>query len=236
MKYAAMIIVGLVMGGIAMFLSWDRMQAAEAQVKTVSYLALRADLPDEARAAGERLRPNDLMRLRVPALGDTLADTAFPDTPEIRQFVTLQPLTQRLPRGRILTRDLFDGFEVSRLDQQVAVGMRAVSIPVSNQTSMNNQVAPGNRVDLIGVIASFSAPEAQVLLSDVRVIAVGDAFSYEQWIASGQKNYSTITIELTLEEVLSLAEVRPVLEGPISVALRNQCDTQAEASLGCPSD
>jgi Flp pilus assembly protein CpaB len=234
MKYVAMILVGLVMGGVSLFLSWDRMRAADARVETVAYLALRADLGEPGRDVGDRLQLSDLTTMRVPAQGDTLGDLAFPDTPEMRQFVTLQPLVERLPRGRLLTRDMFGDEEEERLDQHVALGMRAVAIPVNAQTSINNQVVPGNRVDLIGVVASFSDPEARVLLEDVRVIAVGDAFSFEQFRAAGRRNYATMTIEVTPEEALELAAVRPLLEGPIGVTLRNQCDSAAADSPGCP--
>ncbi|KQI66928.1 hypothetical protein AN189_18185 [Loktanella sp. 3ANDIMAR09] len=233
MKYVAMIVVGLLLGGVAGYMSWQRMAEIEAVNEAPAYLVLRADLPDAFLEAGSQLRPEHLTSIQIPETGGNLGDYAFPDSAATRQFVTLQPINMRLPRGRILTRDLFEDVAETRLDQVITPGMRALTISVDTKSALNYQVAPGNRVDLIGVRSNLAGSEAEILMEDVKVIAVGDMFSYDEWLASGRDNYSTLTLEMTPQDALALSQATPALDGPVSVVLRSQCDTDAATDPGC---
>jgi Flp pilus assembly protein CpaB len=107
--------------------------------------------------------------------------------------------------------------------------MRALSIQVSLSNSLNNRVVPGNRIDLIGVTEGNrdEPPVANVLLEDVKVIAVGKALSFDSLQSQNRKNYSTITVAVTPEEGRRMAVDRRTSKGELILMLRNQCDTSS---------
>lgn len=229
------ILIGLICGMLAGFLVYTKLETSENAMIPTSYVTL-AKPPSGAKTlrAGQLVEGGYLGSIEIPNSGDIFGLDAqlIKDTPNNRAWLEGKRLNATIPMGRVLTFNLFEDIEIDRLDQTVPVGKRAVSINVNTENSLNNRVVPGNRVDLMGVLESSNA-EAVVILEDVRVIGVGDSLSFDALQSSRKSTYSTITIEVTVEEAARLASARKRLEGSLILLLRNQCDTEIpNASCG----
>lgn len=221
-------LVGIACAVIAGFLVFQQLEEADARLAPSSYLTFSADARDEVLFAGDEVAASSIGTVQIPNGYDVfgLAENLIENTPVNRAWIEGKTLNASIPRGRVLTYDLFEALEADRLDQVVSNGMRAISLPVDKSSSLSNRVVPGNRIDILGVIDSAGTlAEAEMVLEDVRVIAVGKNFSYDSFRSEGERNYSTITIEVTKEQGIKLATDRERVSGAFIVMLRNQCDT-----------
>ena len=107
----------------------------------------------------------------------------------------------------------------------VSPGMRAMSVPVSDETSAGGFILPGDRVDVlltreVGEDRRDSSYVSETILSNLRVLAIDQTFSED--IDGGALVGDTATLELSPyeAEVLSLAQAT----GDIALALRSFAD------------
>lgn len=230
------LLIGIVCAAVSGYLVFDRLEEADSRLSPVAYLSFSAEAGNEVLFAGDEISLADIGQIQLPNGYDVfnLGANLIEDTPVNREWVEGKRLNMTIPRGRVLSYDLFEKLDSDRLDQVVSPGKRAVSLSVSTTSSLNNRVVPGNRIDVLGVIEDgVAVPEATVVLEDVRVIAVGKAISYDAFRSDGDRSYSTITIEVTPEEGIKLAADRRKVKGEFIVMLRNQCDTNtATATCG----
>lgn len=224
--------IGLVFAAVTGYLVYERLQEADARLAPMSYLTFSEDSGDEVLYAGEEVTGAILGSISLPNGYDVfgLGARVIEDTQVNRDWLEGKRLNTTIPRGRVLTYDLFENLQADRLDQVVTKGYRAMSVSVSNAASLDHRILPGNRIDILGVLDDVNNPEAIPVLEDVRVIAVGKALSYEDYKA-GRSNYSTITIEVTPEQGLKLTSDRRRVSGEFIVLLRNQCDTAAPSEV-----
>jgi Flp pilus assembly protein CpaB len=224
-----MIIAGLICGIAAAFLVTQKLDKAEARLASSQYLTFTSDANVKALYTGDTIEELHLGVIEIPNSGDMFGLNArlIADTPTNRTWIVGKELNTTIPPGRVLTYNLFEDLKVARLDQIIPVGMRALSIQVSTSNSLNNRVVPGNRIDLIGVTegAQDEEPTANVLLEDVKVIAVGKALTFDSLQSQNSQSYSTITVAVTPEEAKRMAVDRRMSKGALILLLRNQCDT-----------
>ena len=205
-------------------------------MQLVSYLAV-GNLPGGGvLAEGEAIDAGALDVVSLPVTADVegLGQRLIPDTQANRDWITGARLNRPVPSGQILSYDLFEALEGKRLDQFIAPGRRATTISVNAANSLNNRIVPGNRIDILGVMQSETSRAAtgELILEDVRVLAVGDSTSISELESEGG-SYSTMTIEVSAEQALTLFTKRESLAGStFDVLLRNQCDT-ASPSVAC---
>ena len=98
-------------------------------------------------------------------------------------------------------------------------GMRAVSIPITTESGAGGFILPNDRVDLMMSVMISDSPKrfsAQVVLSNVRVLAVDQTFKQDK----DQKVVlaKTATLELTPAQARTVVRVQAT--GPLSLALR----------------
>ena len=222
-----LIIIGVLMGIVATFLVWQRLEEQQAQLTTSDYLAV-ASLEGNILAEGEALQENHFDTISVRDSPDTqgLGTRLIRDTAQNREWILGAKLNRPVPSGQILTYDMFEPLVGVRLDTMIAPGMRATTINVNSENSLNNKIVPGNRIDILGVRqGEGNSPDVgEVILEDVQVLAVGSATSLSEYQSDGS-DYSTITIEVTNDQALKLITVKEVLAGGFNLLLRNQCDT-----------
>lgn len=224
-----LIIIGVLLGIFATFLVWQRLDEQQAQMSTIDYLAV-GSLDGDILAEGEALEERYFDTITVPESPDTqgLGTRLIRDTPQNREWILGAKLNRPVPTGQILTYDMFEPLVGLRLDTMISPGMRATTINVNDENSLNNKIVPGNRIDILGVTAGTAGtPDiGEIILEDVQVLAVGDATSLSEF-ESGSGDYSTITIEVTNAQALTLITRKETLTGGFNLLLRNQCDTVA---------
>lgn len=149
--------------------------------------------------------------------------------------------------GMVMTSDVYAGEQIIR-NRLVGVGeedsatkmlayainpdMRAISIFVDQDTGLVNFLKPGNRVD---VLANYSreetrpvlnqenqlewiqVPTSQLLAQNVSILAVGTAMD-----KNGTEEYTTVTLEVTLQEAMDINAVS--WWGELHLLLRSPLD------------
>lgn len=102
---------------------------------------------------------------------------------------------------------------------QLTPGMRAVSIPVSTDTSAGGFILPNDRVDVIVTVQISDNPRrfgSLTILDDVRVLAMDQTFTQDK----DQKTVLAKTATLELTPVQADLMARSAATGTISLALR----------------
>jgi pilus assembly protein CpaB len=123
------------------------------------------------------------------------------------------------------------------LATKVPRGHRAVSIAVSDVTSVNNLIRPNNYVDILAILKLGSSPGASdqktivaTLFQNILVVAVGndigevkpasgDGEGLGMFAAQESATFNTVTVALTPEQVQALVLVQEV--GDITLSLRS---------------
>jgi pilus assembly protein CpaB len=163
---------------------------------------------------------------------------------KIFESVTAYALTkQDLPilastalRRPLKTGDIISYSHLSRTVQEglrdmIPQGKRAVSIRVTDETSVSNFVQPGDLVDIIATMVSTEKAVTKPLLTGIRVLAVGGEYGDTTDQAFAQRGqYSTVTLEVSTEEAERMIFARDQLRANMTLLLRNPKD-QVELPL-----
>jgi pilus assembly protein CpaB len=144
----------------------------------------------------------------------------------VRQAVTAgQPITQGA-----LVKPGDRGFLAAALGP----GMRAVTVPVSAQTSVAGFVFPGDRIDFLltqTVAGGGDGPPlkaSETIMRNMRVLATDQRTSQDKDDAGNTvvRTFSTVTVEATPKIAEQIAVAQTL--GSISLSLRSIADNQAE--------
>lgn len=120
----------------------------------------------------ETIRPTDIETIRVPAA--MKPPGLITDPKDVIDAVAAVPLVkgEQVLDNKIISKNIYSG-----LDTQIAVGRRAISIPVNVKNSIGYQLKPGDRVDFATFFEykTQAAPinEVKVFMQDMMVMAVG---------------------------------------------------------------
>ena len=115
-----------------------------------------------------------------------------------------------------------------RMADSIQVKGRAVSIRVSPESSVNQWVEPGDRVDVLGV---FRDPQSRqmvslTMLQNVIVLATGriGGLTNRRLLSASELNYSTVTVQVVPEAVEMLVLAQDL--GSLYLSLRNPDDNE----------
>ncbi len=126
---------------------------------------------------------------------------------------------------------------------QIAPKKRALSIPLDNVRGVNKLIQPGDRIDILAAVdvgaGVNQVKKVQLLLQDIIVLATGQNIVHNiprlldvesdprspSWIRlKGDTQYSTITIEVDIEEAQKLVYMLTTAPGNLFTVLRNPND------------
>jgi pilus assembly protein CpaB len=116
-------------------------------------------------------------------------------------------------------------------------GMRAISTPITEESSAGGFILPNDRVDVILShkihVGSKDEPVSEAVLRNIRVLAIGQEIEMKDGdkVAAGK----TATLEVTPQQAETLALAQSM--GEISLSLRSLADTnpataESTAKLG----
>ena len=115
---------------------------------------------------------------------------------------------------------------------QVEPGRRAVTIPVDEISSISGLLEPGDRIDVVASVSSVTPGtrrEVVLLLQNSKVMATGQR-SVDDQKTGEVKRFSTVTLDLSVEEASRLIKARE--DGRLTAMLRNRNDNEQIAALG----
>ncbi|MDE2319776.1 MAG: Flp pilus assembly protein CpaB [Rhodospirillales bacterium] len=177
---------------------------APVAVAPVTEQVLVAALP---LSGGSLIQPNNISSATVAI--STAPVTAITDTPQNRSSLTGAMVKSPLAQGAMITTDgVIHPGDHGFLAAVLEPGMRAVTVAVDNVTGADGLIWPGDRVDILLTQNIAGAPDAksiaaEVVLSDVRVIATGSELIKDSSNANDNANQqpaSTVTLEVTQEQ------------------------------------
>ncbi len=100
-------------------------------------------------------------------------------------------------------------------------GMRAVAVPISAESGAGGFILPNDRVDVISTVPTDDGFRSDVVVENVRVLAIDQTYSED---GDGAKVGSTATLEVRPDQARLVAHA--VAEGDVSLALRSVADGQ----------
>jgi pilus assembly protein CpaB len=222
-------VLALVLGAFASLLAYRALQrhSGAAQGELQDAVVATADL-----AVGARVQDSDVRIVRFPA--DSVPQGVFHRTKSVIGRGVVLPIAQ----GEfVLPLKLAGENSGSGLVSTIPQGMRAVSVRVSDISSVGGFVQPGTRVDVLmtGNPGGSAEPQTITVLKNVAVLANGMNMDRSIVRGESQQNAPIITLAVSPDDAQRLALA--TAQGRIQLALRNPMDTgQGEvAAIGMHS-
>jgi pilus assembly protein CpaB len=221
--------LALVLGAIASLFAYRTLQqrAGVTQGDLQDVVVATADL-----AVGARIQDKDVRIVRFPA--DAIPQGIFHRTKSVVGRGVVLPIAQ----GEfMLPLKLAGENSGSGLPSTIPQGMRAVSVRVSDISSVGGFVQPGTRVDVLmtGNPGGSGEPQTITVLKNVAVLANGMNLDRSVVRGEAQQNAPIITLAVSPDDAQKLALA--TAQGRIQLALRNPMDTSQSdvAAIGMHS-
>ena len=209
-------VLALVLGAFASLFAYRALQqrAGVTQGDLQDVIVATADL-----AVGTKIQDKDVRTVRLPA--DALPLGIFHRTRSVVGRGIVLPIAQ----GEfILPSKLAGENSGSGLQSMIPQGMRAVSVRVSDISSVGGFVTPGTRVDVLmtGNPGGSAEPQTITVLKNVAVLANGMNLD-RSVLRSESQNAPVITLAVSPDDAARLALA--TAQGRIQLTLRNPMDT-----------
>lgn len=216
------IVLGVVALAAGLMAAWalnthvrDRVATIEARARVpmAERVVAAHDLP-----AGTRLRAEHLALRQMPLEWVSSDSVPAARHAELLDTVLSSPLRAGDPVLQVHTQASSPAFS-----SQLALGRRAITLPVDQINSLSGLLQPG---DLIDLYVSFEYQRRRMtapLLQGVLVLATGRTTRLEEGVDGG---YSTVTLDAAPEDVVKLVAARQ--GGSITAILRHPNDPQAD--------
>ena len=230
MKQKIVLVVAIAMGALAFVLTHVYLKAEREELyrnaKRVAIVVAREDLAEGTTLTSQNLRTQEVFEAGLGRQVFRADQLRFLIGKTLRY-----PLRANSPVDWVHVGANLD--ELSGLASTIRSGMRAISIPVSNETAVSGLVRPNDNVDILGTfnfIDETNPGEMKTVtftvLQDVTILATGqETARAELEIAGGRRrsSYSTVTISVFPEEAELLAFAMNV-KGTLTLSLRNPND------------
>ena len=208
-------ILALALGAFASALAYRMLQqrALAAQSEGRDVVVAAVDIP-----VGARIQEKDLRIVRFPT--EAVPPGSFHGTRNVLGRGVVLPISagEFILPGRLAAENAGSG-----LPAMIPPGMRAVSVRVTDASSVAGFVLPGTRVDVLmtGNPTGSSEPQAITVLRNVAVLANGQKLD-RNLLAGESQNSPVITLLVSPGDAAKLALA--MNQGRIQLALRNPLD------------
>jgi pilus assembly protein CpaB len=205
------------LGAVAWTISWIERVEPDPQVanQQSAWEPLKILMTSEAVDFGEKLTAKKLQLVEWHA--NTLPEGAISSIEELNLSVDEHYFLPKIRKGAPVFRDQITApGQKPGLSAMISGGMVAVTVPVNTITGVAGFVLPDERVDVLLVRREGSGRVADVVLENVRVLAVDSAFSA---VDGNPRPAKSVTFELSRENAQRLILANGL--GDISLALRS---------------
>lgn len=233
MKQKMLLLLAVLFGLIAFFLSYSHLNAEKRKIYSETetfYLIQMA----KNKSAGEVILKEDVRKVEIKRTRHDMESSR-----EIPWSSVNNVIGRKLENSIVAGKTLQDN-DLQLISQRnggftsvVRKGYRAVSIPVDVTSSVSNLIQPQDNVDVIG---TFRFPDLKgdsaldtvtmTILQNVKVLAVGSRYSGYQADPEGgmRGSYGTVTLMLLPHEVEMV--IFASQKGRLSLSLRNYGETE----------
>lgn len=208
------LLVGLVAAlGAKAFLS---NKIAEMQAKNTSdmvdYVVAKSDLPKGAVMTTDDVAVRPIPKTYAPSTGVRPAEFSRIDG---------EKLAYGVRRGEVILWGLLEGKKTPTFSAKIAVGRRAMTVPVDQINSISGLLDPGDHIDLMVTVERKDEKLTFPILQDVQIMATGHE-TIDSSNDGHPRTYDTVTLNVTPEEARNLIVARSA--GKITALLRNPAD------------
>lgn len=196
----------------------QRRTQLESQYAAVKVVVAAADLQP-----GAFLSPQNVAVRDVPAAFLHAEAIRAERWGEIAGRLLARPLRSGEPLLTVhLAQDASAGFSA-----QLTEGMRALTFPVDEESSISGMLAPGDRIDLFFTTTNANETTTLPLLSDVQVIATGmrTLANEHHPDVQNQRQYRAVTVSVKPQDAAKITLAQEA--GKLTVALRQPGDARA---------
>jgi pilus assembly protein CpaB len=206
-------------------------------IAIAAYLLANKTLATAARQAELRIESRFEPRAVVVAAGAIAAQTPLTEAliaerevpadfipagavtaQEYSQFVGWRPRVA-LAAGDVITRNLLQAPDDASLAERLPNGMRAVTVPVDEVSSVAGLIQPGDLVDVLLIEKAELEPRVRVILQAVKVMAIGRMLGTE---TAELDRGSSLTLHLAPRDAQRVLLALQL--GELTTVLRSQGD------------
>jgi pilus assembly protein CpaB len=213
----------------AALLTWfvfSRTTSAKTE-KMAPVIAAAQDLP-----AGTRLKKSDIKRISVPE--KDAPKLAASDEASVIDRVLLHPLNAG---ETIVASKLVMSGGADAIASMIQPGMRAVAVPIRDDSSAGGLIQPRSRVDVLFTrTGSMKEALTSIIVQDVTVLSIGrvvDASDPKMAQQATQQNRAA-TLMVTPEQAAKLELAKN--QGKVSLVLRNPLDKDSTATTSATAE
>ena len=223
------LLISLILGGYAAWETKNKLSAEEQRftecfLRTNTFIGKGEILDGDSRKG--------LYTRECFSRSSRMDQIAVADTPADREWVESRAAVVDIEQGVLLLKQFFVPPDSMAFDlDQIEKGKRAITIGVTELSSVGQFIDPGSRVDILGVFETLTSmpigtqgeeidiPQSRVktILQSVKVIAAGRVTSdgASRQLREQGGGYRTVTLEVTPEE----AELLVMAKSQSSVGL-----------------
>lgn len=208
--------MALGLGGLAAYgvNQYITRQVEDIEARGKSGKTVRVVVPKQDLAKGAVLTASLVAVREIPA--EWAHSNAL--TPEQFERVENQKLAYPAVRGEMLLWSLLEGQRAATFSSRLAVGRRAITVPVDDVNSISGMIEPGDRIDLVVTVKKDSRSFMLPMLQNVTVMATGTRAVVEADGKEGKRTYTTITLDASPAEAERVLAAREV--GKLAALLR----------------
>lgn len=217
-------VAALLLSGAAAYFANDYIEGAIAEKQSeldrryqnVDVIVALTDLPAGVLLTSKTVSKRPLPRKFVPA--DAVLASEF-------QSIAGALLTIAMRAGDPVLRGYLATSPQAGFSATLPEGMRALTFPVNDESSIGGFLAPGDRIDLLYTASNGQESVTVPLLYAVPIIATGIETAANARLVDGNDEpggYRTVTVSVTPEDAAKITMARG--SGELTVALRKSED------------
>jgi len=225
-KNLVMFLLSLALGVAGVFYSKhyieERIAFYKGQLQSIETM-VEIVVPSRSLVRGETVRIEDLQKMEVP---EQYVDAGTVNEANLETAIG-QRIDFDVQEGRALLWAHLEGGLTPTFSGKVPEGLRAMTVRVDEINSISGFLQPNDRVDLLMSLGSGDDQRIVPLIEQLNVIATGTQTVTDKSFGTGQRVFSTITVQVTPHQAQKITLAQSV--GKLTAMLRNPDD---ESPLG----
>lgn len=220
------LVVALTLGAMAAYgvNRYIKRQVEDIEARDKGKRTVRVLVPSEDLVKGTPLTTKIVAVREIPAAWSHSNAV----TPEQFDRVENQKLAYPAVRGEMILWSMLEGERTPSFSSRLAVGRRAITVPVDEVNSISGMVEPGDRIDLMVSVRRDNKAYMFPLLQNVPILATGSQAVPESAGKDGKRTFTTITLEASPGEAQRVLAAREV--GKLAAVLRAPGDSTTNSS------
>lgn len=212
-KTKLLALITAILTGILVFIFFNTL-SNHNEIDRAGIVVAIQDIPADTPITDSMVKVSQLPREAI--LSDAISDTSL----VIGKVANSEIMTgEQILASKIVTAGDTAGASLSYI---LKPGMRAMTIAVDGVSGVGYMIEPGNHVDILAQYNQQETAFTKLIAQNVKVLAVDSALSNKDKTSEKNAAYSTITLQVSPEQVLDLGYYE--FTGHLCVVVRSPLD------------